>query len=427
MLHLRKIKRIRRSPEFYILSLFIIASSLFPCTHSKTASFRDKRVRLGNEIFLEAFPNELQHKYLGLVINQTSILPGGKPLVNALVDKGINIQAIFSPEHGFKGGIEGGEQIKDSFFKNIKIFSLYGKTKKPTPDQMRDVDALVYDIQDVGTRFYTYITTLKYILEAAADAQIPVYVLDRPNPCGGIIIEGPLLQPGYESFIGAVQIPIRYGLTLGELAAMMKGEGWVSEEVDLHVVKMANWKREYFWEDTDLAWIPTSPNIPSAETAMSYPGTGLLGGIILNQGLGTPHPFLQFGAPWLKPELIVQSLNAGEDFGVKLEILKYTPCSIPGKTLHPAYENKTCPGIFVHIIHPEKFFSIRFTLAVIKALKDYFPDKIYSGKSDLDLLFGNNLLSQYLRGQISYDRLLFEIEKEEIIFREMSRKYLLYE
>jgi len=153
----------------------------------------------------------------------------------------------------------------------------------------------------------------------------------------------------------------------------------------------------------------------------------LPGGIILNQGLGTSHLFLQFGAPWLKPELIVQSLNIGEDFGIELEVLTYIPCSLPGKTLHPPYENKTCHGIFIRIIHPERFLSIRFALALIKVLKDYFPDKIYTGSSDLNLLFGNNLLSQYLRGQISYDTLLAEMEKEESFFREMRRKYLLYE
>ena len=407
--------------------LIIATTFLFLFCFGEIYPLEQKRVKLGNECLLNDFPLALQGKRLGLVINHTSRLPGSKPLIKALLDKGHSIQAVFTPEHGFSGSTEGGMEVSDSRFENIKIYSLYGKTKKPTLEQSRKIDAFIYDIQDVGTRFYTYITTLKYILEAAAESQKPVYVLDRPNPTGGLIIEGPLLQPEFESFIGALPIPVRYGLTVGELALMMKGEGWVDENVELHVIRMKNWRRAYFWKDTGLPWIPPSPNIPTPETAIIYPGTGLLGAINLNQGLGSSHPFLQFGAPWLNSESIIQSLNGGSKYGLELEATRYKPRSLPGKVLHPAYEKKFCQGIRVHLVRKEKFRSLRFTLALIKALKDHHPYKLNPLASSLNLLFGNDCLLRYLKGKISYMEMLNQIEKDEKFFRKQRHKYLIYD
>jgi len=313
MLHLNKDKKeLKGKKRVRILSLFSITTILFIIFFpGKTSLAPESRVELGNEIFVENISPELQGKSLGLVINHTSVLPPGKPLVQALLEKEQKIRAIFSPEHGFSGTVEAGTEVKDSQLEGIKIYSLYEENKKPTPEQTRGIDAFVYDIQDVGARFYTYITTLKYVLEAAAEAQIPVYVLDRPNPAGGLIIEGPLLRPEYESFIGALPIPVRYSLTPGELAMMMKGEGWVPRKFDLQVIKMKNWRRDYFWEDTGLPWIPPSPNMPTPETAIMYPGSSVLGTVKLNEGRGTPHPFLQFGAPWLDPSSLIMEYESG--------------------------------------------------------------------------------------------------------------------
>ncbi|NIO48670.1 MAG: DUF1343 domain-containing protein [Candidatus Aminicenantes bacterium] len=428
MLYLNKNKEaLRRRNTGGVLSIFFISTILlfwfFP---TKIALAPERQVELGNEMFVKNFSSELQGKSLGLVINHTSVLPPGRPLFQALLDKGQKIQAIFSPEHGFSGKVEAGKEVKDSQLKDIMIYSLYEKNKRPTPEQTYGIDAFVYDIQDVGTRFYTYITTLKYVLEAAAEAQIPVYVLDRPNPAGGDIIEGPLLRPEYESFIGALPIPVRYGLTPGELAMMMKGEGWVPKEFDLHVVRMKNWKRSYFWEDTGLPWIPPSPNMPTPETAIIYPGSSVLGTVKLNEGRGTPHPFLQFGAPWLDPSLLIKKLNGGEQFGIKLEAVNYTPRSLPGKALHPLYKNKECHGIRVRILQKEKFFSLRFSYEIIKALKNQQQHKLTTPSGYLNKIFGSNHLSDYIEGKISYEELISQVEQEEKSFREKRQKYLLY-
>ncbi len=402
-----------------MLFLCLTPGRVFPST--------DKLVKLGNEIFLNKLAPTLKGKSLGLVINHTSALPSGKSLVQALLEEGHSVQAIFSPEHGFTGKVEAGKEVKNSELKGITIYSLYGETKKPTPEQMEGIDFLIYDIQDVGARFYTYITTLKHILEAAAEAKIPVYVLDRPNPVGGEMVEGPLMSPEFESFIGALPIPIRYGLTSGELAMMIKGEKWIPQDFDLHIVRMRNWKRHFFWKDTGLLWTPTSPNMPSPETAILFPGLSFLSAIQLNEGVGTPHPFLQFGAPWLKPLSLMDRLNGGQDFGVELEAIAYTPRSLPRKVLHPIYENRTCQGVRITIIQKENFFPIRFALETIKAIQEEWPDNIFFNAFNLNRKFGNELLSRFLEGNISYETLLSRMEEEEEIFKQKRKKYLLYE
>jgi uncharacterized protein YbbC (DUF1343 family) len=404
--------------------LFLPLRNSFP---PSLAFSSQERTRLGNEIFVDALLSSLHGRNLGLVLNQTSALPDGDSLLTALQKKGQQVLAVFTPEHGFKGRMEGGEEIDDSQLENIKVFSLYGEIKKPTPEQMEGVDAFVYDIQDVGTRYYTYITTLKYVMEAAAEAGKAIYVLDRPNPAGGLIVEGPLLEHAFESFIGALPIPVRYGLTVGELASMMKGEGWVPSNVDLHVVRMKNWRRDLFWKDTGLDWIPTSPNIPFPDTAIIYPGTGLLGALIINQGLGTKNPFLQFGAPWMDVDRIIRYLEGGEKYGVELESLNYTPLSIPGKTLHPPYENRLCRGIRVRLLHRERFSSLHFTIDLIRALKDIHPSDIRLHNDSLNRMFGNDLLERYILGKLSYEALFQEITKDEKDFLARREKYLLYD
>ncbi len=417
-------------PAVGIIFSVCLSAFVFICLHltgSTPTPFKPDRTELGSEAFLDDYPTQLKGKRLGLVINHTSRLPGGLSLVQALLDKGADIRAIFSPEHGFQGEIEQGQTVPDSLFKNIKIFSLYGKTRKPTAAQSQAIDIFIFDIQDVGTRFYTYITTLKYVIEAAAEFERPVYVLDRPNPTGGLIVEGPCLRPKFESFIGALPIPVRYGLTIGELAKMMVGEKWVQNPADLQVIRMKNWRRSSFWKDTGLPWTPTSPNIPTPETTILFPGTGLLGALKINHGLGTPSPFLQIGAPWLEPELIIRRLQGGREFGVEIEATAYTPRSLPGIVLHPPFEKNLCQGLRIHVRQPEKCFSLRMTLAFIKVLKEVYPERIAPQAEPLNLHFGSDLLLRYLEGKISFSQLMSQMEQDERLFKKKREKYLLYE
>ncbi len=411
---------------FPALSLFtailwgmLLFSPLFP------EESRERTV-LGNEAFLAGPPSALRGKKLGLVVNRTSVLPDGIPLHRKLLEQGYLLPLLFTPEHGYSGEIEAGKEVHDSRLEAIPVVSLYGRTKKPLPEHVQKIDAFLFDIQDVGTRYYTYITTLKYILEAAAESGKSVYVLDRPVPSGGVIVEGPILRKEFSSFIGALPIPVRYGMTPGELALMMKGEGWVPPDVDLHVVRMENWNRRYFWKDTGLPWIPTSPNIPRPDTALIYPGTGLLGGLTINQGLGTPNPFLQFGAPWMDPERIIRRLGGGRRFGIVLEPVEYTPVSIPGKVLRPPYENRLCRGVRIHISRREIFRSVHFVLELIRTLKEIHPASIRLHEENLNRLFGCDLLAGYVRGDVSYSELMENVEKDEKRFMEQRKPYLLY-
>jgi len=409
---------------FSVLFCLIILFCVYLIIFKQTEPI--KRVMLGNEIFISKHMPEIKNKNLGLVVNHTSRLPNGNHLVDALIENGASIKALFSTEHGFLGIQEAGQLIEDSQYKGISIYSLHGRIKKPTPEQVKDIDAFIYDIQDVGARFYTYITTMKYILESAADENIPVYILDRPNPTGGQIIEGPLLDMKLQSFTAPCPIPIRYGMTCGELALMMKGEQWIPENTDIRVIEMKAWKRHYFWEDTGLPWIPTSPNIPLSDTALAYPGTSLLGGIRVNHGIGTLNPFLQFGAPWLDPEIIIQNADTKAVQGIKLTPIAYIPRSLAGKTAYPPYKDRLCKGILISIEQKENFHSVEFTLDLIKTLRTYYPDQTKVITERLDSLFGNENLSLYMEGRISYEQLYNRMKADEEKFRHQRKKYLIY-
>ena len=256
----------------------------------------------------------------------------------------LKLTAIFAPEHGFRGTAEAGASVRSGVDTKTKvpIYSLYGATKKPTPNTLRNVDVLVFDIQDIGARFYTYISTMGLAMQAAAAARIPFIVLDRPNPLGGEYISGFVLEPALRSFVGQYPIPMVHGLTVGELARMIKGERWLDglEALDLSVIEMQGWQRSMRWPQTQQAWVATSPNIPTFEAALVYPGIGIVGETAVNEGRGTPTPFSLFGAPWLDGARMATRLNAIGLAGVRFEKTTYTPHSIPSVATRPRFEGR---------------------------------------------------------------------------------------
>jgi uncharacterized protein YbbC (DUF1343 family) len=235
-----------------------------------------------------------------------------------------------------------------------------------------------------------------------------------------------LLSPQFESFIGALPIPIRYGLTCAELAAMMKGEGWVEGDVDLHLVLMEGWERHHSWQDTGLDWIPTSPNIPGPDSAVAYPGTGLLGGVILNQGLGTGEPFLLWGAPWVDPDRVAGLMSRKSLRGVEMERLSYTPRAIAGKTEDPPYKDRVCQGMRIRIRDRSKFRSVLFALELIRVVRERYPDKTFQGSRSLTLMFGSEGLARFLRGDLSFKHLMDGVRRDEERFLRQRKPYLLY-
>lgn len=352
----------------------------------------------------------LEDKRIGLVVNQTSILNNEiqTHLLDALVENGFQVKVVFAPEHGFRGIADAGEIVKDS--KDIKtgipIVSIYGKQKAPTAEQMADIDAVVFDIQDVGARFYTYISTMHYVMEACAENDKELIVLDRPNP--NDYIDGPIRQPGFRSFVGVDPIPLLHGLTVGELASMINGEGWLKtgeNSCKLEVVTMLNWKHG------DPYWLPVkpSPNLPNDQAVRLYPSLCFFEATSFSVGRGTYHPFQVIGYPDKK-------------FGD----FSFTPTSLPGFDTHPIQKDKVCYGINLQEYPFEGGLTLKFVL--------YFYDKcgknasfFFSRAKWFDLLAGTDQLRKQIIAGMDEEEIR-ETWKEDLDnYKEMRKKYLLYE
>jgi len=355
-------------------------------------------VLTGLDVLLEKKIGLITGKAIALVTNQTGIDRYGSPNYKRLLDlDDINLQVIFSPEHGLFG--EADEVI--TYDKNIKgipkVFSLYGKVRKPTPEMLQGVDLIIYDIQDIGARFYTYISTLGLVMEAAGALQIPVLVLDRPNPIRSDIIEGPLLDLNYQSFIGKYPIPIRYGWTVGELAQKIVAEQWIAAAPSLSVVAMEGWHASLWYDETTLPWVKPSPNIPDLVTALIYPGMCLLEGTNVSEGRGTDHPFKWFGAPWIDGKILSQELNKLQLPGVVFVPKLFTPISIPGVADKPKYENQLCNGIEIRVIARNEYQSLNVGVGVLKKLQELYPENIVFKENRLNSLWGSDTLLKELQ------------------------------
>jgi len=309
----------------------------------------------------------------------------------------------------------------------IPIFSLYSGTRKPTPRMIHDLDLLVIDLQDVGTRVYTFIHTTALCMTAAAEAGIRVMVLDRPNPIGGLEVEGNLLDPTFSSFVGLFPIPMRHGMTLGELAGLVNREYGIG--CDLEVIPMRGWKRQMLFPDTGLPWVIPSPNLPTFDTAMVYPGQVLLEGTNLSEGRGTTRPFELFGAPWLDPAPLKERLNREDLPGVSFREHHFIP------TFHK-WKDKLCHGFQLHVTDPPVFRAYRTTLAVLKSVISLFPDRFdWKGppyeyereKLPIDLLIGDRSVREKLEEGAPLDELERGWRKGLEAFLKRRRKYLLYE
>jgi uncharacterized protein YbbC (DUF1343 family) len=339
-----------------------------PAAKADTAT---STLKVGAEILLQDHLDELEGKRVGLVMNPTARV-NGTHMLDTLLSRNVNLTALFAPEHGFRGEAGAGETIEDGEDKatGLPVYSLYGKTRKPTPEMLQNVDVLLFDMQDVGARFYTYNATMGLVLEAAADAEVPVWVLDRPNPAGGEYVTGWLLEQQYKSFVGAYPIPMAHGMTLGELAQMMIGERWLQtvKQPQLKVISMRGWKRSMKWPQTGLEWHPPSPNLPTFEHAFMYLGTVLFEGTNLSEGRGTPDPFLTIGSP--ATDLTDEQLDSLRTSfpSVIIDRAKFAPESIPGKSLNPKLEGQTCSGVRLSVTDYSKFNPVQFGLQLLELM-----------------------------------------------------------
>ena len=265
---------------------------------------QSNRVKIGAEVFLEKYLDIIKGKKIGIVTNHTGVLPDGRHIVDVLNSiPDVKIVALFGPEHGIRGEVPDGKSISHGVDTKtgIKVYSLYGEVKKPTPEMLKDIDVLIFDIQDVGARFYTYISTMSYCMEACAELGKKFIVLDRPNPIRGLYVDGPVLAPKFKSFVGPHPIPVAHGMTVGELAKLFNEEGWLENGVkaDLTVIKMENYLRKMWFDQTGLPWVKPSPNMMTLNTAIVYTATCFIEGTNVSEGRGTAHPFEWIGAPWI--------------------------------------------------------------------------------------------------------------------------------
>ena len=372
----------------------------------------------------------LKNKSIGIVTNQSAVLPKKVHVLDSLLSIGFNIRVIFSPEHGIKGDISAGEYISSSVdsIPGIPIYSLYTKTKKPTKEMLRGIDLIVYDIQDVGVRFYTYISTLYYVLQSADENNIPVIILDRPDPQGGQKIDGPVLDSAYESFIGIAPIPILYGMTSGELANYFIDENIIKtkNKPTLSVIKIKNWNRNDRWDNLNRDWIPTSPNIPNFETALVYPGTCLIEGTNISEGRGTDNPFLTIGAPFINSEELLAKLNSFKIDWVNYSAAKFTPVEIKRKVSNPKYNGIECYGIKISVSDKQSFNAVKFGVYLLYTLLDLYPDKFQFKDDYFDFLAGSDSLRKDLLAGKAPDEIINSWHSRLKKFQSTRKKYLLY-
>ena len=362
----------------------------------------------GIDVLLEKKLHFIQSRKIALVTNHSGIDKNGVPNYKRLMETdSVELKVVFSPEHGLFGEAADGQKINYDEMKDLpKVISLYGGTRKPTAEMLADVNLIIYDIQDIGARFYTYITTLGLVMEAGAELGIPILVLDRPNPIRSDIIEGPLLDLTYRSFVGHYPIPIRYGSTIGELAESIIENKWVDPIPKLEVIRMEGWQPNAWFDQTDLIWIPPSPNIPDLETAIIYPGMCLIEGTNISEGRGTPNPFKWIGAPWIDGKKLSQTMNNFRLPGVVFVPKSFTPVRIPGKSEKPKYKNQKCSGIEIWITNREQYKSVDTGVLTLFTIFNMYPDKIKIRKNGLNRLWGSNTLYEKLNRGTTTDELL---------------------
>lgn len=408
-----------------ILGLRVIAMLVVVVSGNPTTV--QAQVRLGNDVFVEKELHRRTGKRLGVITNHASRLATGEFLVDVLLAKGVSVTALFGPEHGIRSDAAAGETVSDAKDEKtgIPIFSLYGKTKKPTPSMLANIDVLVYDIQDVGVRFYTYISTMGLCMEAAAEQGIPFIVLDRPNPLGGVKIDGPIIEDSLKSFVGMYPIPVVYGLTCGELATMINEEGWLANGVkcNLIVITMEGWKRAMRWEQTGLPWIPPSPNIKTPATTRVYPATCYFEATNFSEGRGTDRPFHLTGVP---PERetawgfsqVLRSLDSARIPGLKVERATFIPQS-------SKHQQQTCIGFTFDVEDWDTFRPVSTGLFILKKLEQNGLLKIR--EASLQRLVGRKNVLALLHLAQTPQALAKHWENDMLKFRALARKFFLYQ
>jgi uncharacterized protein YbbC (DUF1343 family) len=409
-------KRARFAFIHFNISVALLALGLAPAHAASKHSRHAARVQTGLDVLESEKFAPLRGKHVGLITNHTGLDSQGRSTVDVLSHAaGVRLIALFSPEHGLAGRND--EKITSSKdpATGLPVHSLYGETLRPTDEMLKGIDALVFDVQDAGVRFYTYTATMAYCMEEAAKRQIAFFVLDRPNPLGGEIVEGPMLDADKTNFVGYFPSPVRYGLTIGELAQLFNAENHIG--VDLHVIAMRNWHRNYFFESTGIKWIPPSPNLRTTKGSILYPGIEILQNAGVSVGRGTQTPFEEFGAPWLNGDDVASALNERHLPGLHFTAQPFIP--IVG-----LYSGERCGGVAVRITERGAVRSMRMGLEIAMILHGLYSQQFDPEK--LLLLIGNSDTIQQLQGGVAPEKIVASWAASLSTFDRVRRKYFLY-
>jgi len=401
-----------------ILLLCLLCGSLFA------------KIQLGVDVFFqEERYRALKGKKVALLTNQTGVDGQQRPTLELLqqVEKEFKIVSLFCPEHGLTGISHNAEHVAHRKEGKLTCYSLHGTHRRPTAEMLKNIDVIIYDIQEIGCRSYTYATTLYYVMEEAAKKNIEVIVLDRPNPLGGIIVDGPMLKEKNRSFLGYINVPYCHGMTIGELARFFNEEYKV--KCKLKVIPLKGWRRDMTYQETGLAWTPTSPQIPEADTPFFYPATGLLGGLqLVSIGIGYTLPFKVVGAPWIDSKAFANALNEQDLKGVKFLPFHFKPFFGP-------YKNEECHGVRILITDPKHFRPVSIDYMIMGILKSLYPHEVIQRLKNLpqskrDLFCkanGNTAIFDILLKEKYAGWKMISVDKEERkAFLEKRQKYLLY-
>ncbi|MGA3852997.1 exo-beta-N-acetylmuramidase NamZ family protein [Bacillus pumilus] len=414
----------KKTASFILASIFIMSTltAASPANQERTDTKGKKAaVKTGIETLLSGNLSWLKGKRVGLITNPTGIDANMKSSVDLLFEHpNIKLTALYGPEHGVRGDAQAGEGVESYTDEKtgLPVYSLYGKTRKPTPDMLKNVDVLLFDIQDVGTRYYTYIYTMAYAMEAAKENNIPFVVLDRPNPIGGLKVEGPVLEPEHASFVGLYPIPLRHGMTTGELATFFNKEFHIN--ADVTVIKMKNWKRSMTFDDTKLPFVLPSPNMPTVDSTFVYPATGLIEGTNVSEGRGTTKPFELIGAPYINSNELADHLNQLKLKGVKFRPVSFTPT-------FSKHAGKLSHGVQLYVTDRSSFEAVKTGLSFIKAIHDLYPkDFEFLQTGSFDKLIGNGWIKEEINQGTSVKHIMKRYHHDLKSFEKKRKKYLIY-
>jgi len=405
---------------FTILVAFQDALSASPSANAaqrrRKTNARAGRVQTGLDVLEAQKFQPLRGKRIGIITNHTGLDAQGRSTIDLLTHAaGVRVIALFSPEHGLAGRLDEKVSSSKDPATGLPVYSLYDENRRPTDEMLKGIDALVFDIQDAGVRFYTYTATMGYCMEEAAKRQIAFYVLDRPNPIGGDVIEGPMLDADKTGFVAYYPLPVRYGLTIGELAQLFNSENRIN--ADLHVVPMKNWRRNYFFESTGNRWVPPSPNLRTVKGAITYPGLEILQNAGVSVGRGTETPFEQFGAPWMDGEKVAAALNAAQLPGLKFVAQSFIPVS-------GLYMGRRCGGVSIRIGDRAAVRAMRLGVQIAVVLEKMYPQD-FAVEKTLTLL-GNSETVQKLTDGASAAEVVASWQGALAEFDQTRRKYFLY-